>query len=139
MTDGPLHPEQVRVNVLLTGPVTKLAGQTDVQLVFGDCFQNRAVRIRARSIWIKSDINGLDRRGHSVDFLPGHLEIGPPGTNYPNLRIHISLTVLRTQILGDRQVERCSVSQALSATKIRDHRALVLVHRVNAAEEKTVD
>src|SRR5262249_29873748 len=116
---------------------TDLAFETGVQLILGDCLEDRALRIGIGIFGIERHVHCLSGDGNLVDFFPRPFEVRTTRLDHANLWKAVTLSLFRPQTLGDWIVQCGRVPYPFSATEAGLHGALVLIDRVNAGRQIT--
>src|SRR5215471_4115058 len=117
MPDRVFDPKKIGIQVGVRDPVANLTFETRIKLILGHCLQDRAVAIGAWVLEISRHVDGLGRHRNFVDVLPGPLKIGPARAYHPNLRIDVTLALVRTHEIGQGCVESGGSAESLSAPK----------------------
>ena len=138
--EGLLDAEDEGVEIGLADAVADLAGQSGVELIFGDRLQARAVFIGRGILQVERHVDGHGGDGDFVDLLPGHLEVRSAGRDDAYLRIGIARAFLGAKSLGDGVVERGLVAgDADGPAEARFDGALVLIDGIHAHQKNAQD
>jgi hypothetical protein len=104
-------------------------------LVLGDGFQHGAVVVGAAVFRVPADVDSLGGDGDLVHGFPRPLEVRAARLDHADLRVGIALALIGRQRFGNRVVERGGRTNALGPTEAGFDGALVLVDRIQAADQ----
>lgn len=135
----PFDAEEEGVEILLADVIADLAGESGVELVFGDGLELGAGFVGGAVLQVDGHVEDFRGDGDFVDFLPGHFEIEAAGLDDAHLRIAIALAFFRMEELAEWSFVSGGVADAFGTAEAGFDRAFVLTDGVHAEDEDAYD